>query len=206
VIAIERESRSLLRVDGLRRPGLDTAHLELQRGECVAILGPSGAGKSLLLRAIADLDPNEGEAFLEQRARSTVTGPAWRRRVVYLAAESAWWSDTVAEHMPNPGLAQSLLPAVNMPEDALTWSIRRLSTGEKQRLALARALSLEPAVLLADEPTAALDEATTQAVEKMLTERLRQGMGLVLITHAESQAERLADRVLLMTSGHLEAQ
>lgn len=175
----------------------------MNRGECLAILGPSGAGKSLLLRAIADLDPNEGEVFLEGRARSDMPGPEWRKQIVYLSAEPAWWSDTVAEHMPDPNAAAALLPSMKLPSDALSWSIKRLSSGEKQRLAVARALSLNPAVLLADEPTAALDQATTTAVEDLLIERMLGGMSLVLVTHAEAQAERLAHRVLTIESGRL---
>ena len=196
-------AQTLLQVQDLSRSGLEPVRLELRRGECLAILGPSGSGKSLLLRAIADLDPNEGEAFLEGRARSAMSGPEWRRRIVYLSAEPAWWSDSVAEHMPDPESAAALLPPMNLPSDALSWSVKRLSTGEKQRLAVARALSLKPAVLLADEPTAALDQATTTAVEAVLSEHMLEGMGLVLVTHAQAQAERVANRVLIMDSGRL---
>ncbi len=193
----------LLRLENLSRPGLDPTSLELQDGECIAIRGPSGAGKSLLLRAIADLDPNSGEVFLRGEPRSATAAPEWRRRVSYLAAESAWWSDSVAEHMPDETLAASMLPAMNLPVDGLSWSLNRVSTGEKQRFALARALSLNPSVLLADEPTASLDEATTRSVEALLRARMAEGMGLILVTHATAQAQRLADRVLSIDSGRL---
>ena len=192
-----------LRAEGLSRPGLEPTTLELRAGECVAIVGPSGAGKSLLLRAIADLDPNEGEVYLNAKPRSAMSGPHWRRQVVYVSAESAWWADNVDEHMPDRDGAAELLPALGLPVAALSWSVKRLSTGEKQRLALARALSLNPPVLLADEPTAALDETTTQAVEALLRQRLKRGMAMVLITHTRAQAERLADRTLIMDCGCL---
>ena len=88
----------MLSIRGLTRPGLAPVDLDLAAGECVAVLGPSGAGKTLLLRAIADLDPNRGEAILGGEARSDMSGPAWRRRVGYLAAESGWWADGVGAH------------------------------------------------------------------------------------------------------------
>src|SRR5215472_3261576 len=69
--------------------------LTLAAGECLAITGPSGAGKSLFLRMIADLDPNQGEVFLDGVERRSMPAPAWRSRVVYSAAEPGWWHDTV---------------------------------------------------------------------------------------------------------------
>ena len=67
-------------------------------GECVAIRGPSGGGKTLLLRAIADLDPNEGTVCLEGRNRATISGPDWRRLFGYVPAEPGWWAETVGNH------------------------------------------------------------------------------------------------------------
>ncbi|MDH3281815.1 MAG: ABC transporter ATP-binding protein, partial [Gammaproteobacteria bacterium] len=61
-------------------------------GETVSIMGPSGSGKTLLLRAIGDLDPVAGNIYLDDQERCACTGPEWRRRVGYVAAESAWWS------------------------------------------------------------------------------------------------------------------
>jgi len=72
-----------------------SASFELQDGECIALQGPSGVGKSLLLRAIADLDPNEGTLKLDGTLREAVPAPLWRRQVTYVAAEPGWWADTV---------------------------------------------------------------------------------------------------------------
>ena len=88
----------ILQIRDLRTNLLKLASLSLSAGECIAVQGPSGAGKTLLLRAIADLDPNEGQVCLNGRDRSTIAGPEWRRLVGYLPAEPGWWADTVGEH------------------------------------------------------------------------------------------------------------
>src|ERR1700704_4918847 len=72
--------------------------LNLGTGACAAITGPSGSGKSLFLRMIADLDPNQGEVWLNGRARASMSAPQWRRQATYVAAESGWWADVVIEH------------------------------------------------------------------------------------------------------------
>src|SRR4051812_4024297 len=88
----------VLEARDLRTAILKPASFALSMGECVAIRGPSGAGKTLLLRAIADLDPNAGTVILEDRDRSTIPGPEWRRLVGYVPAEPGWWAETVGEH------------------------------------------------------------------------------------------------------------
>src|ERR1700732_1983221 len=77
---------------------LKPASFSLSAGEALAVRGPSGAGKTLLLRAVADLDPNEGLVTLDGRDRSTIAGPEWRRLVGYVPAEPGWWAETVGEH------------------------------------------------------------------------------------------------------------
>ena len=181
--------------------------LEVPAGGCVAIAGPSGAGKSLLLRMIADLDPSQGEVFLEGRERRSFTAPAWRRRVVYSAAEPGWWFDTIAPHFPGPALdaARRLAPRLGLASDLLDDPVIRLSTGERQRLALLRAVVLEPPVLLLDEPTGALDQDSTRLVEALLRERLDAGSAMLLVSHSPEQATRLGDRHFRMEARRLVA-
>ncbi|MGF1525709.1 MAG: ATP-binding cassette domain-containing protein [Candidatus Competibacterales bacterium] len=193
----------MLNVTDLTRPGLDIASLTVADGECVVIMGPSGAGKSLLLRAIADLDPNAGQVVATGIDRTAVTGPQWRRRVVFVAAESGWWAETVGAHFDDPPRATPLVTALGLPAEALKWPVSRLSSGERQRLALARALALEPPVLLLDEPTAALDQDNRQRVETLLQQRLATGLSLLLVTHDHAQARRLGRRVLGLEGGRL---
>jgi ABC-type iron transport system FetAB ATPase subunit len=195
---------AMLVIDGLRRLSFGPFAFALAPGECVAIAGPSGAGKSVLLRMIADLDPHDGSARLDDARCEAMTAPAWRRQVTYVAAESGWWADRVGAHFADPAAAQVLLPALGVAADALDWPVTRLSTGERQRLALIRALVQTPRVLLLDEPTSALDPETTQAVEALLRQALARGTGIVLVSHNPQQAARLASRRFHMTAGRLE--
>jgi ABC-type iron transport system FetAB ATPase subunit len=170
--------------------------LELAPGACAAIGGPSGSGKTLFLRMIADLDPNAGEVRLDGAPRAAMSGPAWRRASPYVAAESGWWRDTVAEHFAPAAreLARDLAGRLGLPADLFDGPVQRLSTGERQRLAIVRALVLQPAVLLLDEPTAALDPDSTAQVEAVLAERLQSGVSMVVVSHDPQQAKRLGAR------------
>ena len=86
----------------------------------------------------------------------------------------------------------------------LEWEVSRLSTGERQRLAIARALCRKPEALLLDEPTASLDEQATGRVEDLIRECCQAGMALLLVTHDRQQAERTAKRILRMRDGRIE--
>ena len=196
-----------LRLCGLHSALAGPFDLTLAAGECVAVTGPSGAGKSLLLRMIADLDPNEGQVWLDGRERHGWSPPAWRRQVVYNAAEAGWWTDHVAAHFPAPALAASraLAPRLGLDPALLDAAILRLSTGERQRLALLRALAGAPPVLLLDEPTGALDEHSTARVEALLAERLAAGTTILMVTHSPAQAARLGRRHLRLENGRLVA-
>lgn len=193
----------MLTIRQLSRPGLAPFDLDLADGECVALSGPSGAGKTILLRAIADLDPNQGSVSLDGVGREAIAAPQWRRRVSFLPAEAGWWADTVAAHFPDRETAAALLPDLNLLPEALGWSISRLSTGERQRLALARVLLLAPRVMLLDEPTSGLDPEAAARVEAILQARLEQGAAILLVTHAPEQAGRMARRRLTIDHGRL---
>jgi phosphate-transporting ATPase len=190
----------LLQVRDLRTNILKPASFSLAAGECIAVKGPSGAGKTLLLRAIADLDPNQGVVSLEGRDRSTIPGPEWRRLVGYVPAEPGW-TETVGEHFGDWTTAAAVLTGLGFPEEAKSWPIARLSTGERLRLALVRALIVRPKVLLLDEPTAALDAASVAAVESLITTRIRAGLAVLWVTHDVGQARRIARRQLAVEAG-----
>lgn len=191
----------LLSVRGLktRLPGLE--HLDLTAGACAALMGPSGSGKSLLLRALADLDPCEGTVRLDGTDRATVPAPLWRRQVLYVGPEAGWWAERVGDHFDDKTAGRRLAEKLGLAPGSLEWPVARLSTGERQRLAIARALSRAPRVLLLDEPTGALDETAEALVEDALTAFLMDGGAALLVTHSADQAARLAASVLRIEDG-----
>ncbi len=193
----------LLQVRDLRTSILKPASFSVSAGECVAVRGPSGAGKTLLLRAVADLDPNEGVVTLDGRDRSTIAGPEWRRLVGYVPAEPGWWAETVGEHFAEWTSALAFVEDLGFLEETKAWPITRLSTGERQRLALVRALIMRPRVLLLDEPTAALDIASVAAVEALINARKQTGLAVLWVTHDAEQAKRVAHRLLVVEAGQV---
>ncbi len=178
--------------------------LKVGDGERVFLRGASGAGKSLLLRALADLDPHSGEVFVDGVECLRLPAPEWRRRVGLLPAESQWWHDRVGDHFPAFPDRAALLRLGFTPEVA-EWPVARLSSGEKQRLAVLRLLANRPEVLLLDEPTANLDPENRGRVENLILDYQAERQAAVLwVTHEPDQPARLGGRVYRLVDGILE--
>jgi ABC-type multidrug transport system ATPase subunit len=189
----------MFNVSELTRPGLRPVSFRLNAGELVCLSGPSGAGKTLLLRALADLDVNQGSVSLHGVLRESLPPQQWRRRVALLPAESRWWEATVAEHFTV--LDSQQLRQLGFDQDVADWRVERLSTGEKQRLALLRLLANRPEVLLLDEPTANLDATGTLRVEQLVKDYLQATRASCLwVSHDRQQIERLCDRCFEMAT------
>jgi putative ABC transport system ATP-binding protein len=179
--------------------------VEIGKG-ATAIVGPSGSGKSTLLRLLNRLaDPVAGTVRFGGRDVREMDVLGLRRDVVLVPQVPAPLPGTVATNVAyGPSLRGDTtdvdrwldlagLDASYGPRDA-----GRLSVGEQQRVMLARALALEPEVLLLDEPTSALDERAREGVERTLMELAAGGLSMVVVTHDRSQAERLTERVVEM--------
>lgn len=231
-VLASRQIKAAIRVEGLRKayPGKGLGHGELElfaglnftvaEGEMVAIVGQSGAGKSSLLHLLAALDkPTSGEVWVGETRLGGFSGKEaseFRNREVgyvwqfhYLMPEF-----TAVENVAMPLLAR----AVARPEaiaKATTWldevglkdrALHRsgeLSGGEQQRVSLARALVIEPRVLLADEPTGDLDSKTAEAVFGLIQGLHRaHALTSVLVTHNTEFASR-CDRVMTLRNGVL---
>ncbi|MBO9649320.1 MAG: ATP-binding cassette domain-containing protein [Variovorax sp.] len=198
-----------LRVHDLRSALAGPFDLHVDAGECVVLMGKSGAGKTVLLRLIADLDPpRTGTVELDGARRERLSGPDWRRRVIYQPAEPAWWSPVVRQHFGGADLDRvgAMVTALGLPPAILDAELMHLSTGERQRLALVRSLSRGPSVLLLDEPTAALDQASTLAYEAVLREETAKGTAIVWVTHSDEQAGRVGHRRLVVADRSLQSE
>jgi putative ABC transport system ATP-binding protein len=170
---------------------------------CIA--GPSGRGKSTLLRLLNRLaDADAGVVRYRGRDVRDYDVLPLRREVGLVPQLPALLDGTVAENVSyGPRLAgreaevADALRLAGLDESFADRPATRLSVGEQQRVMLARALALEPRVLLLDEPTSALDEDAKAAVERTLLDlRERLSLSFVFVTHERAQAERLADRVI----------
>jgi ABC-type methionine transport system ATPase subunit len=193
------------------RTVLQDVTASLPAGAC-AVAGPSGSGKSTLLRLLNRLaDPDSGA--IRYRGRSVTEYPVLelRREVCLVPQLPALLDGTVADNvLYGARLAghdtdvAAKLELVGLAGEFAARDAGKLSVGEQQRVMLARALALEPAVLLLDEPTSALDERAQLAVETTLAHlRAALDISLVLVTHDLGQAERLADWTLRLDGGHV---
>lgn len=193
----------MLIIEKLEIPPVFVEHLEVAPGITV-LSAPSGTGKSRFFRAIADLVVNSGKISLGDLQRENISAPDWRHLVRYVSAEPAWWDTTARAHLPAIDATQSLASQFNLAPNLFDSPIDQLSSGERQRFGLVRALIDNPPVLLLDEPTAALDETTAKKVETELSKRASDGCLIFLISHSETQIARIADRVLTIENGHVE--
>lgn len=196
----------VLEVQGKRL--IDNVDLDLSDSSITMIMGPNGAGKSLLLRLLHGMiTPTSGsvrwsgeplDEAMRRRQAMVFQRPVLLRRSVAANIDFVLGlrgqadktkRDLILEHIGL--LAQAKQPA------------RLLSGGEQQRLALARALALEPDVLFLDEPTASLDPASTLRIEQIVQDAHQRGTKIVFITHDFGQAKRLAGDVVFMHRGHV---
>ena len=182
--------------------------LELYQNETVGLTGPSGSGKSTILRIAVDLaTPSSGLVFCHGRDISQCDPREIRRKMVLVPQEATMFPGTVRNNLlwglrirgltATDNELVSVLSEVKLKAEFLDRIAENLSGGEKQRIAIARALLLEPDALLLDEPTSALDEESTLAVETAINDvREERKIGVLIVTHNREQAERFTSRIV----------
>ncbi|ERK13770.1 Phosphate transport ATP-binding protein PstB [Pantoea sp. AS-PWVM4] len=208
------------------RQALNNIDLQLPKNHITALIGPSGCGKSTLLRCfnrmndVIDGSRMEGEIWLGQHAimQSEQDLAALRRRVGMVFQRPNPFPKSIYENVVyglrlqgvrdrrilNEACERALRAAALWSEvkDQLGQNALTLSTGQQQRLVIARAIAIEPEVLLLDEPTSALDPISTLVIEELMT-TLKQHFTLVLVTHNMQQAARVSDYTAFMHNGQL---
>jgi tungstate transport system ATP-binding protein len=182
----------------------------LEAQPCTIVLGPNGAGKSLLLRLCHGLIRASSGSILwhgmDVGAARRYQAMVFQRPVLLRRSVAANVGYALRIRRMPRRQRQALLSEALEQAGLGTLAgrpARRLSGGEQQRLALARAWVLKPQVLLLDEPTASLDPAATQAVETLLAQIAKTGTKIIMTTHDLGQARRLADEVLFLHRGRL---
>ncbi len=210
-------SRPWLSVEGISRrygarPVFQDVWFGVERGEFVVLIGHSGCGKTTILNILAGLEaPEDGVIILDGRE---VSGPSLDRAVIFQSHALMPWLSALnnvafAVRERNPGWtrshirdqARAVLRLVGL-DDAADRLPSELSGGMKQRVGIARALSIEPALLLMDEPFSALDALTRGTLQDEVLRLVgSRNQTAFMITHDVDEAILLADRILLMTNG-----
>jgi NitT/TauT family transport system ATP-binding protein len=198
---------------GKRVVAVDSISFDITRGEKFVVIGPSGCGKTTLLKAIGGfMRPSGGRLTIEGRP---IASPGPDRMVVFQDFDQLFPWHTIrgnvayAQRVGKRGVskveslkrADAVLELVGVGHAADRYP-HQLSGGMKQRAAIARAIALEPTLLLLDEPFGALDAITrTKMQRELLAIHARLGLSIVLITHSIEEAAAIGDRVLVLTRG-----
>jgi putative ABC transport system ATP-binding protein len=183
--------------------------LDVPGSGITAVLGPSGSGKSTLTRLTNRLlDPSGGRVRFRGTDVRELDVLELRRTVGMVFQRSTLFGGTVEENLAATGVTdpashERILRAVGLTPDLVTRSAATVSGGEAQRICLARALLMEPQVLVADEPTSSLDHDATLALERLVCDLAEGGVPILWVSHDLAQVERIADERVTLDHGRV---
>lgn len=194
---------------------LENIDLEIEQGDCIAIIGPSGSGKSTLLKLCADLiSPSSGHLIFKGKAYEDYDPIKLRRQISYCVQIPQLFGKIVYDNLVFPfkirkepvnlKRIKELLERFDLDESFLEKEIHKLSGGEKQRIAIIRNLLYTPQILLLDEATSALDDENAKRVEAYIQELNTQGVTVLWITHSLVQSESIFNKRITLSKGVIE--
>ena len=195
---------------------LNNISFDVHTGDRVAIVGPSGAGKTTLLRLLNRLSsPTTGSIYLENTEYRQIPAIALRRQITLILQESKLLGMSVREALAYPLKLRGVTPSniaqrisavieqLHIPQEWLDRTELQLSTGQKQLVAIARGIILEPKILLLDEPTSALDAGKAAHILQVLTQLTNNQTTILMVNHQLELAEQFSTRVLHLQRGKL---
>lgn len=196
---------------------LKDVSLQIKKGQVVSIIGKSGAGKSSLLRCINNLlEPDKGNVFIDGKKINNDNITTMRQKIGMVFQECNLFEHlTVKENLTLAPIkllkeskekteknAKMFLSVVGL-ENKLNSKPYELSGGEKQRVAIARCLMMNPEIILFDEPTSALDPLMKEEVLSIINKLAKDGMTMVIVTHEMDFAKAISDRTIFMSNGEI---
>jgi len=208
---------SILDINDLKKslegtPVLRSIDLDVRLGEVMGLLGPSGSGKSTLLRCLNRIiEADSGDIFYKEKDLKEYPPNELRKEVVLVPQESVMFSGTVFDNVAygpsiegdvNKEHILNCIRDAGLSSDFEQREAEKLSGGEKRRVALARALALEPEVLLLDEPTSGVDPKKKEEVERsILNFSDKRDLTVIWVTHDVDQAKRVSTRIANLRDG-----
>jgi len=223
---LQRDQHSALRLEhvSLKSPGgaagsqylLQDISFELFEADCLGIVGAAGAGKTSLLRLLNRLsEPTEGQIFYQNQAIAQIPVVELRRQIMLVPQESRLLGMTVRQALAYPlrlrGLdqitiqqrTQDMLEQLQIPADWLERTETQLSVGQRQLVAIGRAIIAQPHVLLLDEPTSALDAGRAEQLLHLLTKLASSSTAIVMVNHQLEALQLFCSRLINLHQGQL---
>jgi putative ABC transport system ATP-binding protein len=195
---------------------LKNLSVRINAGDFISIIGPSGSGKSTFLKLCCHLiSPSEGDILYRDKSIMKYEPTTLRRQIAYVFQAPYLFGDTVMDNISFPYIIRNakvdfervygLFELFNLHGEYLEKDIKKLSGGEKQRIALIRTLLFNPEIILLDEVTSSLDMENTLIVEGVIESLNQQGSTILWVTHDLEQSRKYANQVLTMENGEIKS-
>jgi putative ABC transport system ATP-binding protein len=195
----------------IKKKTVDSISFDFRKCRNYNIIGPSGAGKSSFLRLLNRLDdPTEGEIFFKQKPLVSYKPTELRKNISLLFQEPYLFPGTVKDNLEycqrdcTDNDIKFHLERVGVNQEFAQRNVFELSVGERQRVAIARSLMMNPDILLLDEPTSSLDPSSARTIEQLILSLIAgANLTTIIVTHNPEQARRMGGETLLLVSGRL---